>query len=229
MMEKVPKHIGIILDGNRRFAKKLMLKPWMGHEWGAKKVHKLLDWVSELGVKEVTFYALSIQNFNRPKQEFDYLMNLFKKEFEGLTQKDKLDEINKKGLRINFIGRLHMLPEDVQEKMNQLMELTAKNSKYFVNFAMAYGGREEIIDAVSKLVQDGKEVNEETLGKNLWLNSEPDLIIRTGGEKRVSNFMLWQGSYAELIFIDKTWPEMEKQDLIEAINDYSDRDRRFGR
>ncbi len=234
-MEKVPKHIGLILDGNRRFAKKLMLKPWMGHEWGAKKVHSLLDWANELGIQEVTFYALSIQNFNRPREEFDYLMKLFNKEFTTLMT-EKLDEINEQGLRIRFIGRLHLLPQDVQANMNKLMELTKNNNKRFANFAMAYGGREEVIDAVKLLAEQVKagiiapeQITEESLGKSLWLNSEPDLIIRTGGEKRISNFLLWQGSYAEFSFLDKTWPELEKQDLIAAIHDYAERDRRFGK
>ena len=235
-MEKVPKHIGIILDGNRRFAKKLMLKPWMGHEWGAKKVHALLEWAKELGIKEVTFYALSIQNFDRPKNEFDYLMNLFKNEFDTLMQPEKQKELKQNGLRINFIGRLWMLPKDVQEKIKKLMELTANNKPNIVNFAMAYGGREEVIDAVKKIAEKVKagtldidQINEESFGNYLWLKSEPDLVIRTGGEKRTSNFLLWQGHYAEFFFLDKTWPEMEKNDLVQAVQEYCDRERRFGK
>src|SRR3989344_4478305 len=161
---KVPKHVGIILDGNRRFSKKLMLKPWQGHEWGAKKIEKLFDWC---------------------------------KEFE---------------------------------------EITKDYNNYIVNFAMAYGGRAEIIDAVKKLgqdVKDGKlkveDINENSLSSGLYLNSEPDLIIRTGGEKRLSSFLLWQGHYAELVFLDKFWPEFEKEDFVGCLEEYSNRQRRFGK
>ncbi len=236
MIEKVPRHIGIIMDGNRRFAKKLMMKPWMGHEWGAQTVQKVLDWAKELGIHEVTFYAFSIQNFNRPKEEFDYLMNVFCKEFEGLMKEEKLKELKEKGLKINFIGRLHMLPSNVLEGMNKLKELTSDNKPFIVNFAMAYGGREEVIDAVQKIaesVQKGElnasKINEEVFAKYLYLNSEPDMIIRTGGEQRLSNFLLWQGSYTELVFMDKMWPEMTKEDFVKAVSEYGLRERRFGK
>ncbi|MFH1211524.1 MAG: polyprenyl diphosphate synthase [Candidatus Woesearchaeota archaeon] len=230
---KVPKHIGIILDGNRRFAKRLMVKPWKGHEWGAQKVEKLMEWAEELGIKELTLYAFSIENFNRPKEEFDMLMNLCSDSFQKII--GRIAELNKKGLRIRFIGRIEMFPEAVKSRMKQLMELTKNNDKYFINFAMAYGGRAEIIDAVRKIakkVKDGslapEEIDENMFAENLYLNSEPDLIIRTSGEKRISGFLLWQNSYAEFCFIDKLWPEFEKEDLVAAIDDYSKRNRRFG-
>ena len=235
-MEKVPRHVGIIMDGNRRFAKKLLMKPWMGHEWGAKKIHNLLDWSQELGIKEITFYAFSVQNFERPKQEFDYLMDIFCKEFDGLMEAEKQKELSEKGIKLNFIGRLSKFPEKVYTKMKKLMELTADNKGYDVNFAMAYGGREEVIDAVQKIalqVQKGEldvnTINEEVFAKNLYLNSDPDLVIRTGGERRTSNFLTWQSTYSELLFIDKTWPEFEKEDYLMAIQEYSERDRRFGK
>ena len=229
----VAKHIGIILDGNRRFAKKLMLKPWKGHEWGAKKVEKLFEWCRELDIKELTLYTFSLENLNRPKEELDYLMNLFKNEFNNLLsdERDDKDEI-----RINFIGRLWLLPQDLQDVMQKVMKKTEKYSRHIVNFAMAYGGRAEIIDAAKKIAKKVKEgeldidkINEEVFSENLYLNSKPDLIIRTGGEKRISGFLLYQGDYAELCFVDKMWPEFEKTDLVNAINDYADRDRRFGR
>ena len=236
MIEKVPRHIGIIMDGNRRFAKRLMMKPWMGHEWGAQTVQNVLGWAKEMGVLEITFYAFSIQNFNRPKEEFDYLMNVFCKEFDGLMKEEKLAEMKEKGLKVNFIGRLHMLPALVQEKMKKLIELTKNNSPFIVNFAMAYGGREEVIDAVQKIaesVQKGEltadKINEEVFAKYLYLNSDPDLIIRTGGEQRISNFLLWQGSYTELVFLDKMWPEMTKEDFVKVVSEYNSRERRFGR
>lgn len=225
----VPKHVGIILDGNRRFAKRLMLKPWKGHEWGAAKVEKLFDWCKELGVKELTLYALSIENFNRPKEEFDYLMNVFRKEFDRLKDDKRLDE---DGIRVRFIGRLSMLPKDIQEKMDFIVKKTKDNKNYFMNFALAYGGRQEIIDAVKRLWNenlDVKKLNEEMFSKYLYLESNPDLIIRTGGEKRTSNFLIWQGSYAELMFLDKLWPEFEKEDFIKCLEEFSKRERRFGR
>jgi tritrans,polycis-undecaprenyl-diphosphate synthase [geranylgeranyl-diphosphate specific] len=234
--EKVPRHIGIILDGNRRFAKKLMLKPWMGHEWGAKKFKEFLEWCHQTGIQEITAYAFSMQNFGRPKEEFDYLMKLFIKEFKELATKENIEELKQKGIRTNFIGRTSLFPEPVQNAMKHLMEQTKNNKPYQVNFAMAYGGREEVIDAVKKLGEDIKKgavdiekLNEEVFGSYLYLNSDPDLIIRTGGEKRTSNFLPWQGTYSELFFIEKTWPEMEKQDFLAIIKEFNDRDRRFGK
>lgn len=236
MSETVPRHIGVILDGNRRFAKKLMLKPWMGHEWGAKKVTQFLDWCRELGVEEVTCYAFSVQNFNRPKEEFDYLMGVFKKEFADLSTTEKLAELRKNGVRVNFIGRLEMFPQGVQDGMRKLMGATKGNAPYSVNFAMAYGGREEVIDAVKKLGEDIKagtvdvsKLNEEMFSKYLYLNSDPALIIRTGGEKRTSNFLPWQGIYSEWFFVEKTWPELEKADLVQVLKEFSERERRFGK
>lgn len=230
---KVPNHIGIILDGNRRFSKRLMLKPYKGHEWGAKKVEKLFDWCKELGIKELTLYSFSVENFNRPKKEFDFLMKLFKKEFDRLKNDKRLDEDK---VRINFIGRIWMFPKDLQETMNYLMEKTKNYDGYIVNFAMAYGGRAEVIDATKKIAEQVKKgeidienINEESFSRNLYMEDEPDLIIRTGGEKRTSNFLIWQSVYAEFIFLEKMWPEFEKEDLINCIDEYSKRERRFGK
>lgn len=232
----VPKHIGIIMDGNRRFAKRLLLKPWQGHEWGAKKLKDVLTWCRDLGVKEITLYAFSIENFDRPKQEFDFLMNLFRDEFRDLYKPENIEQLRKDGVRINLLGRIGMFPVDVQEAMNNITEATKKNKPYVVNFAMAYGGRAEIIDAtrkVAQMVKDGKldvdKINEDVFQKNLYTESEPDLIIRTSGEQRISGFMLWQGSYAELFFCKNNWPEFSKEDLVEAIASYNNRDRRFGK
>jgi tritrans,polycis-undecaprenyl-diphosphate synthase [geranylgeranyl-diphosphate specific] len=232
-MGNVPKHIGIILDGNRRFSKKLMLKPWMGHEWGAKKVEKLFDWVKEIGIKEVTLYAFSVENFNRPKKEFEFLMKVFDDEFGRLLKDERL---HKDKVRINFIGRIWMFPKEIHEKMKKLMEMTKNYDNYIFNFAMAYGGRAEIIDATKKIAEKIKkgelnvdEINEEVFRKELYMESEPDLVIRTSGEQRTSGFLLWQGSYAEFYFCEKLWPEFEKEDLLKAINDYNNRERRFGK
>jgi len=234
-MNKIPKHIGIILDGNRRFAKKLMLKPWKGHEWGKDKIEKIFEWCKEIGIKELTLYTFSVQNFNRPKNEFDYLMNLFNETFTELMTKEE----NKKKLEqicVRFIGRTWMFPKEVQESMKKLTEKTKNNKPYTINFAMAYGGREEVIDAVKKIADSVKKgeldvdsINEKSFSENLYLKSEPELIIRTGGDCRTSNFLIWQSHYSEWFFLEKTWPEFEKQDLISVINQFSKRERRFGR
>lgn len=232
-MANVPNHVGIVLDGNRRFAKRLMLKPWKGHEWGAQKVEKLFEWCKELKIKEITLYVFSLKNFNRPKQEFNYLMNLFS---DFLSNQKIIEKIHKNKIRINFIGRLNLLPESLQKLMKDLADSTSKYKVYTMNFAMAYDGRAEVIDATKKIaeqIKKGKlnldQINEEIFSKNVYLNSKPDLIIRTSGERRTSGFLLWQGDYAEWYFLDKFWPEFEKEDLIKAINDFKNRERRFGK
>jgi tritrans,polycis-undecaprenyl-diphosphate synthase [geranylgeranyl-diphosphate specific] len=226
------KHVGIILDGNRRFARKLMLEPWKGHEFGKKKIEKLFDWCKEFDIKELTLYCFSMQNFNRPKKEFDYLMKIFRNAFEELKNDSKVHD---EKIQINFIGRTHLLPKDVYDKTKELESETKDYSNYKVNFALAYGGREEIIDAVKDLgrqIEDGKidpkELNEDNFSKFLYMNSEPDLIIRTGGDHRTSNFLVWQSTYSEWMFIEKTWPEFEKTDFVNCINDFTKRQRRFG-
>jgi len=229
----VPKHIGLILDGNRRFARRLMMKPWQGHEWGAKKVESVLEWCKELNIHEVTLYCFSIENFHsRPKDEFDYLMNLFFKEFTNLKNDEKLERDQ---VRITFIGRIWLFPKRIQEVMQELMEKTRNNDKYIINFAMAYGGKAEIVDAAKKIAQQVKEgkieisaINEDMFSKHLYISSEPQLIIRTGGEKRTSNFLNYQAAYAEWMYVEKMWPEFEKEDFIQCLEEYKNRQRRFG-
>ena len=231
MVSKVPKHVGLILDGNRRFAKKLGLQPWKGHEFGIKKIEELLKWCLELGVKELTLYSFSTENFNRNKQEIKFLFNLFKKKFEQMKNDSK---ILKNGVRINLIGRIEMFPADIRKAMLEVAEKTKNNKKLIVNFALAYGGRQEIIDSFKEILKNNpnvnlNKINEELITKNLYLQSEPDLIIRPGGEMRMSNFLLWQSSYAELFFIEKLWPEFTKEDLVNIIKEFNQRQRRFGR
>lgn len=229
----VPRHLGIILDGNRRFAKRLMLKPWKGHEWGAKKVEQLLEWCREYDIKELTLYAFSYENFDRPKEEFDYLMDLFYKEFDRLCEDKRVHEHQ---IRINMIGRIWMFPKNVQERMYKIMELTKNYNRYIINFAMAYGGREEVVDAakkVAELVKGGKlqveDINEEVFAQGLYMKDEPDLIIRTS-ESRLSGFLPWQSTYSEIIFLpDVLWPEFDKKDFVACINEYQKRKRRFGK
>lgn len=219
-------HVGIILDGNRRFAKRLMKEPLKGHEYGAKKVERLLDWCKELNVKELTLYCLSLENFNRPKKEFNYLIKIFKKEF-GKLRKDKRVQEDK--IKIRFIGKKELFDKKLQKIMKELEEKTKDYENYVVNFALAYGGRQEIIETIKKMIKNKEQITEENFQKNLWLKTEPDLIIRTGGEKRTSNFLPWQATYSEWIFLDKMWPEFTKEDLKNSIKEFSERKRKFGK
>ena len=230
---RVPHHIGFIMDGNRRFSKRLMMKPWKGHEWGAKKVRKVFDWCKEYGISEITLYTFSIQNFNRPKKEFDYLMDIFRRNFRRL-EKDK--QITESGIRVNVIGRLWLFPKDIQEMMHKVMEKTKHNKDYIANFAMAYGGQEEVIDATKRIAQKIKEgsievddINQEVFRQYLYTSDEPDLIIRTGGEQRTSNFLAFQSAYSEWFFVEKMWPEFSKHDFNRILKEYTVRHRRFGK
>ncbi len=222
----IPKHLAIILDGNRRYAKKLGIPKFKGHEKGFNKIKDLLKWCVELGVKEVTLYCFSTENFNRNKDEVNYLFNLFRKNIKDF-EKDKTVNDNK--VKINIIGRLSMFPEDMQKSMKEVMEKTKDYGNYKLNLALAYGGRSEIVDAFKRIMgNEIKEIDENIIKKNLYLPDDVDLLIRPGGEKRLSNFLLWQNSYAELFFVDKLWPEFEKEDLIKIIEEFKKRERKFG-
>ncbi len=228
---KLPRHIAVILDGNRRFSKRLMKSPEKGHEWGYKKVKELIRWCKEFKIKEITLYTFSLENFNRPKREFNYLMKLFKKAFKEL-QKDN----NFKKIKVKFIGRIYMFPEEVQKEMFKLESISKKNKPFKLNFAMAYTGRAEIVDAVKKIAEEAKynglkidEISEKMMAENLYLNSDPDLIIRTS-ESRLSGFLTWQSVYSEIIFLPEIlWPEFTKENFISCLEEYSNRQRRFGR
>jgi len=221
------KHIGIILDGNRRYAKKNKLNPLSGHEYGVQRVWDIFDWAKELGIKELTFYAFSTENFKRDKTEVDYLMNVFYREFDKLLKSGKLE---KNKIKIRFIGRLYMFDKKIQEKMKEITNHTKDFDGFTSNFCMAYGGRAEIVDAVNRLIEKGvKKIDEEMIFQNLYLQSEPDLIIRTS-EQRLSNFLMWQSAYSEIIFLpDKLWPEFTKEDLVACIEEFERRTRRFGK
>lgn len=227
---EIPRHIGIIMDGNRRYAVQTLGKKFEGHDAGARKVEDVITWCKEYGVQELTLYAFSLENFNRAPQEVAYLMALFKKEFQHLASKENIEE------KIRFIGRTELFPQDIQEAQLDLEEQTKNNTKLTLNFAMAYDGRAEIVDAVRKIVwnvqQDSlspESITEADIEHNLYLQSQPDLIIRTSGEQRISGFLLWQASYAELYFSPKMWPEFGKEDLAAALTEYAQRQRRFGK
>ncbi len=226
-------HVGIILDGNRRFARKNLMEPWKGHEYGAKKVEELLDWCKDLKVNELTLYAFSMQNFKRSKQEVKTLMKIFCSLIDKLLNEDLIEKLKAK---FDFIGRLHLLPAELYRRIKKLKERTKGYEGLKVNLAIAYGGQEEIVDAVkeiSKKIERG-ELNSENIDKgmierNLYLKSQPDLIIRSGGDQRTSNFLIWQSWYSEWFFIKKTWPEFKKEDLIECIESFKSRERRYGK
>jgi tritrans,polycis-undecaprenyl-diphosphate synthase [geranylgeranyl-diphosphate specific] len=228
-----PKHVAIILDGNRRFAKRLMLQPWKGHEYGVEKVKKIFDWGKKYDIKMLTLYTFSIQNFNRPKEEFDYLMNLFLKEFHKFKDDPKIKEYK---IKIKVIGEKKLFPKEVQDALSEIEERTKNNDGYVINFAMAYGGRNEIVEASKNIVKDVldqklslEDINEEIFENYLYIKDQPDMIIRTGGEKRISNFLSFQSAYSELFFLDKMWPEFEEEDLFKIMEEYKERERRFGK
>ncbi len=234
----VPEHVGIIPDGNRRLARRLMKKPWKGHEWGLKKIKNILEWCKELGVKVVTFYVLSLENLEkRPRRELDFIFSLARKEIENILE-DKEHVVHKNKVKVNFFGMLDMLPKDLQEGIRKVSEMTKNYSNYFLNLAIAYGGRQEIVDSARRIAYDvGKglinpeKINESVLREYFWTNGfpDPDLIIRTGGEKRLSNFLPFQSTYSELVFLDKFWPELKKEDFIRAVREFGERQRRFGK
>ena len=232
---KMPKHVAIIMDGNRRYAKlqgnKNILK---GHELGVDILENVLDWSIELGIEIITAYAFSTENFNRPESEVDGLMKLFVINFKRLVDHEK---IHKNEVRVKVVGRTELLPDEVKEAIRDAEEATKHYNKRFFNLAIGYDGRLEIIDSIKKIikdVEDGKitadDVDEELVSKNLYTEGidDPNLIIRTSGEERLSGFLLWQSSYSELYFCETLWPELRKVDFLRAIRSYQARERRFG-
>jgi len=235
--EAKPEHIAIILDGNRRWALYRSLNPYIGHYFGADKTEKMLRWCLELGVKTMTLYAFSTENFNRSQEEVEEIMRLFR---EKLQQVLENEEIHKHKVRVKAIGRLSMLPADIQGMIEKVEEATRDYDQHFLNLAIAYGGRAEIIDAARKLAQEVEEqklspgdISEEIFEKHLYTahlpKQDPDLIIRTSGEERLSGFLLYQSAYSELCFLDVYWPEFRRIDMLRAIRTFQKRRRRFGK
>ncbi len=228
MEEKILNHIGIIMDGNRRWARSRGLPGILGHREGVKAVERTLIAAKELGIPCVSLYAFSTENWKRPKSEVLGLMGLLK-----YYMKLKLEELNKENARIRFAGNISALSEDIQEILLDAEQKTRNNDSMQLVVCLNYGGRQEILDAVNKMIGDGVSlpVTEDVFRKYLYLPDlpDPDLLIRTSGELRMSNFWLWQGSYSEFYFTDKFWPDFGKPDLEMAIADYYRRERRYGK
>ncbi len=227
-----PTHVGIILDGNRRYSRAHGLEVWAGHEHGAHKVEEVLGYCWELGIRMLTLYVFSIENFSRSEEEVSHIMDLARDKFTELLTNPL---IYKYKVHIQAIGRKEMLPANVVEAIEKVEEATKEFTNYYLNIAIAYGGRAEIIDAVRAILQDKsitpEAITEEFFEKYLYTKGlpNPDLIIRTSGEVRISGFLLWQSAYSELYFCDLYWPEIRKIDLWRAVRDYQRRHRRFGR
>ncbi|MCX6817857.1 MAG: polyprenyl diphosphate synthase [Candidatus Aenigmarchaeota archaeon] len=234
----IPRHIGIIPDGNRRLARRLMQTPWKGHAMGLGKIRNVASWCNELGVKNVTIYLLSLENLQkRPKRELSYLFGLARGELKEILENAK-HSVHLNRTRVRFFGRLEVLPADLQQGIRLVEEKTSHYANGFLNLAIAYGGRQEITEAVRKLARDAQkgrikvgDIKESTLRNYMWTGelSDPDMVIRTGGEKRLSNFLPFQSTYSELFFMDKFWPELSKDDIAAAIKEYGERQRRFGK
>ncbi len=234
----IPRHLSIIPDGNRRCAKRLMKQPWKGHEWGADKLRDVLEWCRELGIKTVTVYSLSLENFEkRPKHELDFLLKLARKEISEMVDNPG-SFVHRNRIKLTFFGNLEKLPEGLRRDIARAEEATRPYSGHNLNIAIAYGGRQEIVDASRRIglqIAQGNlvpdEINEMVLRQNLQTNGnpDPDLIIRTGGEQRLSNFLLFQSAYSELKFTDILWPDITKKEFTSIIRDYSQRQRRFGK
>ena len=233
--DKMPKHVAIIMDGNRRYSKlQGNIDVVKGHEIGVDTLENVLDWSIELGIEIITVYAFSTENFNRPEHEVEGLMNLFVKNFKRLVTHEK---IHKNEVRVKVVGKTDLIPENVLEAIKEAEEATAHYEKRLFNIAIGYDGRLEIIDSFKKIikqVQDGEitidDVDEDLVSQNLYTEglADPNLIIRTSGEERLSGFLLWQSSYSELYFCETLWPELRKVDFIRAIRSYQERERRFG-
>jgi undecaprenyl diphosphate synthase len=228
----LPRHVAIIMDGNGRWAKHRGLPRIEGHRQGAESARTIIRTAGELGVKYLTLYAFSAENWNRPKDEVDALMK-----YLIHYLKTETPELNKNNVRLEVIGQIHRLPENVQEHLKKSIATLSKNSGLTLVMALSYGSRIEIVDAVRRIAEkarDGKlepaDINEEVISQHLWTRNipDPDLLIRTSGEMRVSNFLLWQISYAELVITPTLWPDFRKPQFFAALEEYTRRHRRFG-
>jgi undecaprenyl diphosphate synthase len=227
--EKIPQHIAIIMDGNGRWAKQRGLPRLAGHRAGTDNLRRIIEACVEFGVKYLTIYAFSTENWGRPEDEVSGLMSIFDEVFER-----ELAELHKQGAQLRHIGRLEGVRESLREKVRKGMEMTRNNSRLVLNVAFNYGGRDEIVHAIQTMLKDGVDpdkVNEELVSHYLYTadSPDPDLVIRTSGEKRISNFLVWQAAYAEWVFPETLWPDFGREELLAAIQEFGRRERRYGR
>lgn len=225
----VPRHVAIIMDGNRRWAREKGLNSLEGHKKGAENLIKIAKYGFKKGIRIATFYAFSQENWQRSPREVNYLMDLIKKVIS-----ERLEELNQANIRLRISGELEGLPKAVQIVIEKALETTWNNTGGIVNIALNYGGRQELVRAFKRIIEKDVLVKDLTAGlinENLYTSGlpDPDIIIRTGGEKRLSNFLPWQGVYSELFFSDILWPDFGEKDLDQVLEDYQNRDRRFGK
>lgn len=223
------KHIAIIMDGNRRWAKNRNLPSAVGHKKGVEALKKTLRACNDFGVKYLTVYAFSTENWNRKKEEVDFLMNLV-----AITLTNELEEMHKENVQIHFIGDLTKLSQSLQEILQNAVNKTKNNTGVNLQIALNYGSRDEIVHAVKKIVSSEiseSEITEKLISDNLYTNGipDPDVLIRTGGEQRISNYLLWQIAYSEIIIMNEYWPEFDKKLLANAIKEFGNRHRRYGK
>ena len=228
--KNIPYHVGIIMDGNRRWAKAKGLPTLEGHRRGYDKVKKVGRWCKDRGVKILTVWAFSTENWKRSEKEVNYLMNLLK----FALSKGEINQLHKDGIKVQIIGQKERLSESMQELIKEAEERTKDNKEGILNLAISYGGRVDILEAIKKIINKNTpagQVTEEIMDQNLWTAGmpDPDLIIRTSGELRTSGFLTWQSAYSELYFCQNHWPDFSEKDLDEAFADYARRQRRFGK
>ncbi len=230
---KLPKHVAVIMDGNGRWAKKQGLMRVRGHEKGTKAVRQTVETCAEAGVEHLTLYAFSTENWKRPKLEVDTLMRLLVS-----SLKKELPTLQKNNISLKAVGALELLPASAQAELNEVIKATSSNNHMDLTLALSYGSREELISVIKRISSQVKEgtidvesIDAQTINENLYTSFLPDvdLLIRTSGEQRVSNFLLWQIAYAELYFTEVLWPDFRREHLIEAFKNYQDRERRFGK
>lgn len=228
--KNILRHIAIIMDGNRRWAKKHFVQAMDGHRRGYNKIIDVIRWCVESHIQVLTVYAFSSENWNRSREEVEYLMNLLQK-----ALRDEKDEFNKNGVRVKIIGQRERFSQDIQDLISQIEHRTRQNDKMTFQLALSYGGKPEIVQAVQRIASaiEMKElscshITEDVIEKYLWTSDQPDFIIRTGGEERLSNFLLWQGAYSELYFTKTLWPAFSHKEFLEAIREYYRRQRRYG-
>lgn len=230
--ENMPKHIAIIMDGNRRWARQKGLDPKLGHKEGAKTLEKIVRYANKIGLGYITVYAFSTENWKRTEDEVGALMLLLQNYLDDYSKRADTENI-----KVKVLGDISALPEGMQKSINKCMERTKNNTGVTFNIALNYGGRDEIVKAVKKISKQVKEskiniedINEQLISDNLYTAGEPDpdLLIRTSGELRTSNFLPWQIVYSEFVFIEKNWPDFDEKDLDEAIEIYQKRNRKFG-